>query len=184
MKRQTMSASPEPEMYWANWTSPFGELSVFCSETGVRELAIGKAQVRKTQRKSTDGNTSRLSPAQDSRSKGAKLARQAISELREYAAGKRKRFTVPLDLEGTPFQQQVWKALCEIPYGETRSYKEVASTVGNPRASRAVGMANHWNPVAIMVPCHRVITSDGKLGGYASGLSTKQKLLKMEQGQS
>ena len=108
------------------------------------------------------------------------LARKAITELREYACGRRTRFSVPLDLQGTSFQLKVWSSLCGIPYGETRSYQDVAREVGNPRAARAVGMANHWNPVAIMVPCHRVISSDGSLGGYAGGLQKKVQMLQLE----
>lgn len=106
--------------------------------------------------------------------------RQATEQLEEYAAGRRKKFTVPLDLDGTPFQKRVWKALLAIPYGETRSYGEIARQVGNPKAARAVGMANHENPVAIIVPCHRVIAGDGTLGGYGGGLEKKSRLLGME----
>ena len=91
---------------------------------------------------------------------------------------------MPLDLEGTSFQKKVWGALRTIPYGETRSYGEIARQVGNPRAARAVGMANHENPVAIVVPCHRVIAGDGSLGGYAGGLKRKSRILGLEKSQA
>jgi len=111
---------------------------------------------------------------------GAKLACRAIAELWEYAAGRLRQFTVPLDLQGTPFQVKVWKALLRIPYGKTCSYQQIAWQIGNPLASRAVGAANHWNPVAILVPCHRVISSNGSLGGYAGGLKKKSQMLRLE----
>ncbi|MBR5571117.1 MAG: methylated-DNA--[Oscillospiraceae bacterium] len=109
------------------------------------------------------------------------LLRQAAAELREYFAGERKIFTVPLAPKGTPFQQQVWAALREIPYGETRSYKEIAAMVGNEKACRAVGMANNRNPLPIFIPCHRVVGADGKPVGYAGGLDVKTFLLELEQ---
>jgi methylated-DNA-[protein]-cysteine S-methyltransferase len=106
--------------------------------------------------------------------------REAIRQLLEYLDGKRTAFELPLDLRGTPFQRAVWDALCAIPYGETRSYLDVARAVGNPEAVRAVGMANGANPVPLIVPCHRVIQSGGKLGGYGGGLDLKRRLLAME----
>lgn len=102
------------------------------------------------------------------------------AELLEYFAGKRKEFSVPLAPKGTEFQKKVWAQLCKIPYGETRTYGQIASATGNPKASRAVGMANHNNPVMILIPCHRVIGSNGKLTGYAGGLWMKEKLLQLE----
>ncbi len=108
------------------------------------------------------------------------LTEAVFVELNEYFAGKRKTFTFKYTLQGTEFQKKVWAALCDIPYGETRSYKELAIAVGNPKACRAVGMANNKNPISIAVPCHRVIGSDGKLVGYASGLDMKIYLLKLE----
>ena len=109
------------------------------------------------------------------------LLRQAAAELREYFAGQRRQFTVPLAPKGTPFQQKVWKALQEIPYGETRSYKEIAIAAGNEKACRAVGMANNRNPLPIFIPCHRGVGSNGKLVGYAGGLDVKTFLLELEQ---
>lgn len=101
-------------------------------------------------------------------------------QIMEYMQGKRKSFDFPHELHGTEFQKRVWSELCRIPYGETRTYKEIASAVGNPNASRAVGMANHANPIAIAVPCHRVIGTDGSLTGYGGGLDMKEALLSLE----
>jgi len=101
-------------------------------------------------------------------------------QMDQYLAGQKVAFKVPLDLDGTPFQLQVWEALKAIPYGETRSYGEIAQAVGCPRASRAVGQANHNNPIPIAIPCHRVIGARGDLVGYGSGLPLKEKLLNLE----
>ena len=106
--------------------------------------------------------------------------RPYASELEEYFAGKRREFTIPLDLRGTDFQRSCWRALLAIPYGKTRSYADIARAVGKPGAYRAVGTANNRNPVAIVVPCHRVISSDGTLCGYGGGLDVKRKLLELE----
>jgi O-6-methylguanine DNA methyltransferase len=104
----------------------------------------------------------------------------AIRQVLEYLDGKRTDFDLPLDLRGTEFQESVWKALLEIPYGETCTYQELARTVGKPKAVRAVGSANGANPIPLIVPCHRVIATGGKLGGYGGGLEAKAKLLAME----
>lgn len=106
----------------------------------------------------------------------------AATQLDEYFAGQRRSFALPLAPQGTPFQQRVWAALCQIPYGETRTYGQVAAMAGNPRACRAVGMANHANPLMIVVPCHRVIGKNGGLTGYACGLEVKRALLALERG--
>jgi O-6-methylguanine DNA methyltransferase len=103
-----------------------------------------------------------------------------IGELEEYFAGKRRQFSFPLDLRGTDFQLACWRALLAIPYGETRTYADIARAVGKAHAFRAVGMANNRNPVAVVVPCHRVIASDGTLCGYGGGLDVKRKLLELE----
>lgn len=102
------------------------------------------------------------------------------NEVMEYLDGKRKTFDIKYEINGTEFQKKVWKELTKIPYGETRTYKEIAVAVGNPKASRAVGMANNKNPISIVIPCHRVIGSDGKLTGYAGGLDMKKALLDLE----
>jgi O-6-methylguanine DNA methyltransferase len=103
-----------------------------------------------------------------------------VRQLAEYFAGTRKQFTFPLDLRGTDFQIACWRALLAIPYGETRTYADIARAVGKPQGFRAVGMANNRNPIAIVVPCHRVIASDGTLCGYGGGLEIKRKLLELE----
>ena len=105
---------------------------------------------------------------------------EAFRQLSEYFSGKRKEFHLPLLLKGTDFQKQVWNALLKIPFGETRSYKQIAEAIGNPKAIRAVGRANNKNPLLIVVPCHRVIGANGKLVGYAVGLDKKEFLLKLE----
>lgn len=109
------------------------------------------------------------------------LIKEAAKQLRDYFAGERKEFDLPLNPKGTEFQRKVWEALRAIPYGEVRSYKQIAEAVGNGRASRAVGMANHNNPIMCIIPCHRVIGANGHLVGYAAGLDVKGKLLKLEQ---
>ena len=101
-------------------------------------------------------------------------------QLQEYFAGQRQQFDLPLDFQGTAFQQQVWQALLSIPYGETRSYKEIAVQLGNEKAVRAVGAANGKNPISIIAPCHRVVGANGKLVGFAGGLENKDVLLKLE----
>lgn len=108
------------------------------------------------------------------------LLEQAAAELAAYFAGQLRTFTVPLAPMGTDFQQRVWAALREIPYGGTATYGEIAARVGNPRACRAVGQANNRNPIPILIPCHRVIGAGGQLTGYAGGLDVKQKLLALE----
>jgi len=101
-------------------------------------------------------------------------------QLEEYFAGKRRTFDLKLDLRGTDFRKRCWQELLSIPYGETRSYAEIARSVDNPKASRAVGQANHHNPIAIIIPCHRVLATGGTLGGYGGGLDVKAFLLKLE----
>ena len=104
-------------------------------------------------------------------------------QLEQYFAGQRQQFDLPLDFQGTDFQQQVWQTLLTIPYGETRSYKDIALQIGNEKAVRAVGAANGRNPISIIAPCHRVIGSGGALVGFAGGLDKKQILLSLEQSQ-
>jgi len=112
------------------------------------------------------------------------LTDRAAAEIAEYLAGKRTRFDLPLNPGGTPFQKRVWNALLTIPFGETRSYRQIAEQAGSQKAFRAVGMANNHNPIAILIPCHRVIGSDGSLVGYAAGLEMKKRLLALEQNRS
>lgn len=108
---------------------------------------------------------------------------EVVDQLDAYFAGELTEFKVTMRLEGTEFQRRVWQALCDIPYGETESYGQLAGRIGQPRASRAVGLANGRNPIAIIVPCHRVIGASGTLVGYGGGLDRKQQLLALERGQ-
>lgn len=108
------------------------------------------------------------------------LTDTVYSQINEYLDGSRKTFNFPYELRGTEFQKKVWTELCKIPYGETRTYKDIAVAIGNPKASRAVGMANNKNPIIIAVPCHRVIGANGSLTGYAGGLGMKAALLSLE----
>lgn len=108
------------------------------------------------------------------------LTDQVFRQVMEYLDGRRRQFDFPYALHGTTFQEKVWRALCAIPYGETRTYGEIAAAVGSPKAARAVGMANHQNPILIAVPCHRVVGANGRLVGYGCGLDMKEALLKLE----
>lgn len=119
-------------------------------------------------------------PRQEVRDEQHPLLLKVDRQLGEYFAGKRREFSIALDMRGTRFQKDVWEALLEIPFGETRSYRQIASRLGNPRATRAVGAANGRNPIPIVVPCHRVIGSNGKLTGFGGGLETKDFLLNLE----
>ena len=125
------------------------------------------------------GFTEEANPA-DEKNVTSPILREAIQQLQEYFAGQRKEFDLPIKMQGTEFQKKVWQALQEIPYGEVSSYGKLAEKIGNSKACRAVGMANHRNPIAIVVPCHRVIGSNGKVVGYAGGLDKKEWLLEME----
>jgi len=148
--------------------SPVGPLFLAASAKGLVRLEF-RARMQTLNR-----NTIRL---QESRSTLAPYLR----ELKEYFAAQRREFSFPLDLRGTDFQLACWHALLEIPYGETRSYRDIAEAIGHPHAYRAVGMSNNRNPIAIVVPCHRVIASSGSLCGYGGGLDIKRKLLDLEQ---
>lgn len=108
------------------------------------------------------------------------LLQEARRQITQYFHGNRRAFDLPLHMEGTPFQLAIWRALLGIPYGETRSYADIARQIGHPKAYRAVGAANHANPLCVLVPCHRVIASSGRLCGYAGGVDVKGKLLAME----
>ena len=117
---------------------------------------------------------------EDEIEKETELIKKAYTQLEEYLSGKRTEFDIEIEMIGTEFQKKVWKELLNIPYGETRSYKDIAIAIGNEKACRAVGNANNKNPIAIIVPCHRVVGSDGSMTGYAGGLNIKEKLLKIE----
>lgn len=151
------------------------EKITFYENTPVGRLCIGEE----------DGCITRVTWGQipaDAVEEETELIAQCKKELDEFFAGERKTFDLPLSPEGTDFQRKVWQALQEIPYGETRTYKEIASAAGSPKGFRAVGMANNKNPIAILIPCHRVIGSSGKLVGYAAGVEKKAWLLALEQG--
>ena len=140
--------------------TPVGRLLLRADGVGLTEIAFGAREIR------ADADATLM---------------RAERQLREYFAGMRRAFDLPLHPSGTPFQTRVWAELRKIPYGETITYGELARRIGNPGACRAVGMANHRNPLAIVVPCHRVIGANGALTGYAGGLEIKKMLLKLEE---
>ena len=149
---------------YAEMPTPWGEIRIWATDLGVSGLVFADEQVH------SDANVLTFpNPFTD----------QAVNEVREYLAGNRKEFSVPLDLHGTEFQKRVWAALLTIPSGTTTTYGELATLLGDPNLSRAVGLANGSNPVSIIAPCHRVIGSTG-LVGYAGGLARKEALLKHE----
>lgn len=155
-------------LHYSQMDSPIGPLNVAVSDKGLVALEFDRGQF--PPKKSKDLLWEK-SPAK---------TKPFTRELDEYFAGKRREFSFALDLRGTPFQLQCWRALLAIPYGETRTYADIARAVRKPQAFRAVGMANNRNPLAIVVPCHRVIASDGTLCGYGGGLDVKRKLLELE----
>jgi methylated-DNA-[protein]-cysteine S-methyltransferase len=156
-------------MSYTQIESPVGPLRLVAGEDGLRRLDFvnGRYPVETDPQWHED----------------AEPLRETIRQLRAYFAGELEAFDLTVAPEGTPFQLGVWNRLCEIPFGETISYGELARRVGNPNASRAVGLANGSNPIAIVIPCHRVIGSNGKLTGYGGGLPIKEKLLGLERRQ-
>jgi O-6-methylguanine DNA methyltransferase len=161
--------------------SPVGPLFLAASAKGLVALEFdarlpGQQTIRPNPRNSRSERQAHAARFEQSES----AMRVYVGELEEYFAGARREFTFALDLRGTEFQLACWRALVAIPYGETRSYADIARAVGRPQGFRAVGMANNRNPVAIVVPCHRVIASDGTLCGYGGGLDVKRKLLELE----
>ncbi|HEX6075366.1 MAG TPA: methylated-DNA--[protein]-cysteine S-methyltransferase [Micromonosporaceae bacterium] len=150
-------------MRWTVYDSPVGELLLGANREALCRLSFTGAR-----------------PAPAARADGDPALVATSAELDEYFAGRLTQFTVPLSLAGSEFERRVWAALLKIPYGETRSYGGIARAAGEPDAARAVGIANNHNPVAIIVPCHRVIGADGKLVGYGGGLATKRTLLELE----
>lgn len=149
--------------------SPVGPLRLVADEAGLRRLEFREGRA--------------FDAPPDDWQEDARALGPVARQLQEYFAGKRKVFDLALEPEGTPFQRRVWERLLEIPYGETISYGTLARRVGNSNASRAVGLANGRNPIAIIIPCHRVIGSNGMLTGYGGGLPIKRKLLELERGQ-
>jgi len=156
-------------LFYVRTASPIGPLFLGASTKGLVRLEF-EGRVQKL-----NSDTTQLQESEPA------LA-PYLRELNEYFGGKSRQFSLPLDLRGTEFQLACWHALLEIPYGETRSYRDIAEAIGHPHAYRAVGMSNNRNPVAIIVPCHRVIASSGSLCGYGGGLDLKRRLLDLEQG--
>ena len=156
-------------MNYTELESPIGPLLLAADDSGLREIRFvnGRDKAR---------------PDPSWRRHDAPLA-ETIRQLRAYFARELETFDLPLAPAGTEFQRKVWQRLCDIPYGETISYGDLASRIGNPKASRAVGLANGSNPIPIVIPCHRVIGSNGKLTGYGGGLPIKEKLLALERKQ-
>ena len=152
-----------PTTHFFYYETSLGTIGIFESGSALTELCFGR----------------RPEPV-DSSNEETDLLRTAARQLREYLAGKRHAFGLPLSPAGTPFQHLVWNSLLSIPYGETRSYGDVARDIGNFKACRAVGMANNRNPIPVFIPCHRVIGSDGSLVGYGAGLEVKERLLRLE----
>jgi methylated-DNA-[protein]-cysteine S-methyltransferase len=154
-------------MYYCIVKSPIGPILLAGDEEGLKHVNFmkGKKKIE----------------VSDDWVENEEFFREISGQLEAYFSGKLKSFDIKLAPEGTEFQKSVWKALCEIPYGETRSYKDIAVSIGKPKAYRAVGLANNRNPIAIIVPCHRVIGADGKITGYAGGLDVKEFLLKLEE---
>jgi methylated-DNA-[protein]-cysteine S-methyltransferase len=149
--------------------SPIGPLLLAGDETGLRHIEFMGSK--------------RAHPPNAGWHEDARPLKDVIGQLRAYFAGKLEAFDLTLTPEGTDFQKKVWHRLCDIPYGETISYGQLAGRIGNPNASRAVGLANGSNPIPIIIPCHRVIGSNGKLTGYGGGLPIKEKLLALERRQ-
>lgn len=148
--------------------SPVGKLKLVASDKGLVAVLWENDPPRRVRLEETQEDPQH------------KILARAEKELQEYFAGTREAFSIPLDMRGTTFQKNVWEALLGIPFGETRSYGQLAAQLGSPTASRAVGAANGRNPVSIIVPCHRVIGASGKLTGFAGGLDVKERLLTLE----
>jgi methylated-DNA-[protein]-cysteine S-methyltransferase len=159
----------EQKRYVYKWVdSPVGRLKLVASDEGLAAILWGNDRPRRV----------RLDLAAEDPCHAVLV--DAERQLEEYFGGQRRTFSLTLDPAGTPFQRKVWNALLTIPFGETRSYREIANEIGNPSATRAVGAANGRNPLSIVAPCHRVIGSTGKLTGFAGGLDTKAYLLALE----
>lgn len=166
-------------VYYTTMSSPIGTLIIARSDKGICYIGFGDSTKTLVALKLWSQRW--LKQDSITLAENDDMLNQAVMELREYFSGVRKTFTVPIDLHGTSFQVMVWQELLKIPYGETRSYKDIATAISAPKAVRAVGGANHNNPVSIIVPCHRVIGTNGALVGYGGGLSVKEFLLKLEQ---
>lgn len=165
--------------YAKSYDSPIGPIIIQANDTaitGIYTVNTGNAETKHE----SDAKSMPCEPAQETIIQETALIKRAYEELMEYFSGNRRTFDLPLHAEGTEFQMQVWNALREIPYGETCSYKEIAIKTGRPKACRAVGGACHRNPILIMVPCHRVIGTNGSMTGFGGGIPVKEQLLKLE----
>jgi O-6-methylguanine DNA methyltransferase len=161
-------------VHTAEFDSPIGPMLCASTERGLAYVRLPRASGR-----GFADWVCRFAPGAAVRA-GFAPNRAAVQQLQDYLGRKRSVFELALDLRGTPFQRRVWEALLAIPYGETRTYAEVARAIGEPSAARAVGHANGSNPCALVVPCHRVVASGGRLGGYGGGLPLKRRLLALE----
>lgn len=158
-------------LYFRTMDSPVGKLKLVASDEGLVAILWQKDRPE------------RVPLGEMVEEPGQRVLAETERQLVEYFAGERREFELPLDMRGTRFQKDVWEALLGIPFGETRSYGELARQLGSPAASRAVGAANGRNPISIVVPCHRVIGASGKLTGFAGGLDVKMRLLELERGE-
>lgn len=161
-----------------------GRVGIAAEENAVTELILPLSGEKPSGKQETGSEDLKRAGQKEAEIAETPLIRLAFMQLSEYLAGKRKEFSLPLEPEGTEFQKKVWRALAEIPYGTTRSYREIAKETGNEKAARAVGMANNKNPIPIFIPCHRVISSDGSMAGYYGGIAMKKKLLDLEKGKA
>lgn len=166
----------EQEIYYEIYDSLIGKLTIAAEEGALLGILFGG------QEDADDENEEAFLMKNRHRmhKRETPLIQKVHSQLGEYFCGRRRKFEIPCKLSGTTFQQKVWKALDNIPYGETRSYRDIAEAVGSPKSCRAVGMANHHNPIPIIIPCHRVIGANGKIVGYGGGLEIKKTLLDLE----
>jgi len=167
MATATIPAGKHETLFWSTMQSPIGRLHIAASNRGLRFIDF-------------DGREFPPGNVRANWEKSEDATQPFVGQLHEYFAGRRREFTFPLDLRGTLFQMRCWNELLRIPYGTTRSYAQVASSVECAKGFRAVGQANHRNPIPIVVPCHRVLASDGTLGGYGGGLEVKRRLLQLE----
>lgn len=149
------------KIYYYHYLTTVGDITIVSSEEAITNIFFGKIDMNFV-KVETD------------------LIKRTISELNEYFEGCREDFDVPIDPKGTDFQKKVWQRLCKIPYGHTASYSQIAFEIGNPKACRAVGGANGRNPIPIIIPCHRVISKNGKIGGFSADINIKLKLLRLE----
>ncbi len=164
---------------WASLKTRIGTIRVAATPRGVCKISLGQETAQDFL-----GWIERHIGHAPRKPQHSSLVALALDQIVEYLNGQRREFDLPLDLRGTEFQRRVWSAVAGIPYGQTRTYAEIAQTIGQPSAVRAVGAANGANPLPLVVPCHRVVGSDGSLTGYGGGLDVKRKLLEMESSQT